>query len=83
MTRHRRERPRDTSETGESSQAHTDPTAEGVDPWDGAPHRADTFSPLLWVPHRLHRVSLASIEVCFKQQIVIQFHWSKTLINAG
>jgi hypothetical protein len=80
MTRHRRERPRDTSEP---SPAQADPTAEGVDPWDGAPHRADTFSPLLWVPHRIHRVSLASIEVRFKQQIVIQFHWSKTLINAG
>ena len=55
-------------ERGGSSSSTEAPSASGAEPLgaDHATHAADTFSPLLWIPHIQHRVALASTEVsCF------------------
>ena len=52
-------------ERGGSSSSTEAPSASGAEALGAnhATHAADTFSPLLWIPHVQHRVALASIEV--------------------
>ena len=54
-------------ERGGSSSSTEAPSASGAEALgaDHATHAADTFSPLLWIPHVRHRVTLASTEVCW------------------